>query len=61
MRSTQRGSARPCVSCDRPTRFEFDLRGPRGAHLRWVPICVPCGEDVKVRDQALTREQRDAA
>lgn len=53
MRSRE-GAKRPCVFCGTPTRFELEECGPRGAHLRWLPCCIDCGE------QPARREQREA-
>ena len=39
------GELRPCTYCGQLSRFQVELRGPRGAHLRWVDVCVECGEN----------------
>lgn len=44
MRSRLRGGKVPCHNCNTPTMFEYEQVGKRGAHIRWLPTCVPCGE-----------------
>ena len=59
MRSRE-GAKRPCSFCGSPTLFELAQRGPRGAHLRWLPCCVPCGEE-PARREAKNRDSRPEA
>ena len=44
MRSRDSGSKRPCELCKTPTVFVFDVKTPRGRHVRFADVCVPCGE-----------------
>ena len=43
MRSVE-GPKKACVACGVLTSFQRDVRGKRGALLRWEPCCVDCGE-----------------
>ena len=45
MKARDRGSKRPCELCGASTMFVFEVRGPRGAHLRWADVCPACGEE----------------
>ena len=56
MRTRKRGAREGCAGCGRPTSFEYDVIGPRGAHIKWLPLCVPCGEDVRKRNAALAKD-----
>ena len=44
MRSRQAGDKKPCELCKTPTLFQYDVRGPRGGHIRYADICWACGE-----------------
>lgn len=57
MRSRE-GNPRPCTFCGALTRFELEERGPRGAHLRWRPCCIPCGEDAVRRKQLESKAEK---
>lgn len=55
MRTRTRGAKEPCVACNRLTSFLYDVRGPKGAHVKWVPMCPACGEDVRKRNKGLEK------
>lgn len=55
MRTRTRGEREACLSCNKQTSFQYDVRGPRGAHVKWTPMCPTCGEDVRRRDAALAK------
>lgn len=62
MRSRE-GAKRPCTYCGTLTAFELEELGPRGAHLRWQPCCIHCGEEPARRarlDKTAVVEDRDS-
>jgi hypothetical protein len=36
-----------CACCGVLTSFEREVRGPRGAHIRWEWCCADCGEHLR--------------
>lgn len=44
MRSRDGGSKHACEICKTLTMFVFDVKTPRGRHVRFADTCVTCGE-----------------
>lgn len=59
MRAREHGNKRPCELCKRPTMFQHEVVGARGAHVRWADACVACGEQT-AKTAALPREKAAA-
>lgn len=53
MRSRE-GAKKNCVHCKALTSFEREVVGARGAHIRWEPCCVDCGEQPARREKKET-------
>lgn len=46
---------KPCSYCGEVSWFQRECTGPRGAHIRWEPCCVDCGERPAKRSALMSR------